>query len=119
MIQQAKSNPQLLEEQIFSERFHLRFLLLGLFGHADRIQRCPILGAKRKSDLRAVRSAFLDPKRTLAVCLPNRFSLSEHPLTRFARGDVDHNDPANPIVSGSRPASSRKPCTSPGARCGH
>jgi hypothetical protein len=31
MIHQAKSNPQLLDEQIFSERLHPRFLLLGTF----------------------------------------------------------------------------------------
>jgi len=29
MIHQAKSNPQLLDEQIFSERLRARFLLLG------------------------------------------------------------------------------------------
>jgi hypothetical protein len=35
MIHQAKPNPQLLDEQIFSERLHPRFLLLDPFRTSD------------------------------------------------------------------------------------
>jgi hypothetical protein len=33
-------------------------------GHADRVQRCPLMGVKRTSKFKSVTSAF-DPKRTL------------------------------------------------------
>ena len=42
MIHQAKSNPQLLDEQIFSERSHPLFLLLA---HRDILRRRAILVA--------------------------------------------------------------------------
>jgi hypothetical protein len=50
MIHQAKSNRQLLDEQIFSERLASAILLLAHLRHADRGERCPLSEITRKTN---------------------------------------------------------------------
>lgn len=68
MIQQAKSNPQLLDEQIFSERLYPRFLLLAQSVSLRGARPCPELGVKPTCRLNA-RTSHFDPIQTWAANL--------------------------------------------------
>jgi hypothetical protein len=67
MIHQAKSNPELLDEQIFSERLASAISAIGPYtawaqsGLGVQATKCPLIGAKQTSLKVASTSAF-DPK---------------------------------------------------------